>query len=315
METNNQSQTHTVPSKATIPEIPTIPNSQMEKPEKFKGANIKRWQPKMLFYLTTLKLNRYLTETVPAQSKDGQESINVVIEAWKQGNFLCRGYILNGLDDSMYNVYSPKKTSKELWESLAKKYHLDDTGTKKFVVGKFLDFKMVDGKDLLTRIEDLQVIYHEMSEEGMPFVETFQVEAMIEKLPSAWKDFKNYLKHKRKEMNLEDLILKLRIERDNRKSEKKYGNNEFYAKANVVESSGNKRKRFNKGFKGNPKKFKGECYNCGKIGHMSRNCTARSNIKNKESGKRHMDVQKRKNQAHLTEVDLCTNIDDMHLTA
>ena len=36
--------------------------------------------------------------------------------------------------------------------------------------------------------------------------ETFQVAAIIEKLPHAWKDFKNYLKHKQKEMSIEDLI-------------------------------------------------------------------------------------------------------------
>ena len=31
---------------------------------------------------------------------------------------------------------------------------------------------------------------------------TFQVAAIIEKLPLAWKDFKNYLKHKRNEMSI-----------------------------------------------------------------------------------------------------------------
>ena len=44
---------------------------------------------------------------------------------------------------------------------------------------------------------------------------------MIEKLPLGWKDFKNYLKHKRKEMKMEDLIIRLCIEEDNRNAEKK----------------------------------------------------------------------------------------------
>ena len=39
--------------------------------------------------------------------------------------------------------------------------------------------------------------------------------ALIEKLPSLWRDFKNYLKHKRKEMGFEDVIIRLRIEEDN----------------------------------------------------------------------------------------------------
>ena len=42
---------------------------------------------------------------------------------------------------------------------------------------------------------------------------------MIEMLPPSWNDFKNYLKHKPKEMNLEDLVIRLKIEEDNRNAE------------------------------------------------------------------------------------------------
>ena len=45
--------------------------------------------------------------------------------------------------------------------------------------------------------------------------------AIIEKLPPAWKDFKNYLKHKRKEMSMEDLVVRLHIIEYNRRSDKK----------------------------------------------------------------------------------------------
>ena len=65
--------------------------------------------------------------------------------------------------------------------------------------------------------------------------ETFQVAAIIEKLPPTWKDFKNYLKKKRKEMSIEDLIIRLHIEEDNRGFEKKMAHNPGDAKANFVE--------------------------------------------------------------------------------
>jgi hypothetical protein len=41
---------------------------------------------------------------------------------------------------------------------------------------------------------------------------------IIEKLASFFKYFKNYHKHKCKEMGIEDLILRLRIEEDNKLS-------------------------------------------------------------------------------------------------
>ena len=81
--------------------------------------------------------------------------------------------------------------------------------------------------------------------------ETFQVAAIIEKLPPAWKDFKNYLKHKRKEMSIEDLVIRLRIEEDNKASEKKMAHNPNEAKAKFLEhGKGSKFKKGNNKGKG-----------------------------------------------------------------
>ena len=121
---------------------------------------------------------------------------------------------MNALTDSLYNVYIYKKKAKELWESLDQKYKTEDARAKKFVMGRFLDNKMVDSKTVVSQIQDLQVILHEILVEGMMLSETFQVAAIIEKLPPAWKDFKNYLKHKRKEMSIKDLVIILCIEED-----------------------------------------------------------------------------------------------------
>jgi hypothetical protein len=44
------------------------------------------------------------------------------------------------------------------------------------------------------------------------------MDAIIEKLSPSWKYIKNYLKHKRKAMRIEDRILRLRIEEDNKLS-------------------------------------------------------------------------------------------------
>ena len=99
---------------------------------------------------------------------------------------------------------------------------------------------------------------------------TFQGTVIIEKLPPAWKGFKNYFKHKRKEMSIEGLIIILHI-----KEEKKGAQNPNEIKANFVEhGQGSKFKKDNnkgKGTKLGPKggvskkqKFQGKCFNCGK---------------------------------------------------
>ncbi|KAK3041096.1 hypothetical protein RJ639_026893 [Escallonia herrerae] len=179
-----------------------------ERPEKFNGKDFKKWQQKMLFYLTTLNLARFLQEDVPDLGENPDRQTVVAVDAWKHSDFLCKNYILNGLDNALYNVYSPMVNAKALWESLERKYKTEDASSKKFVVGKFLDFKMVDSKTVISQVQEFQLILHDIHAEGM---------------------------HKRKEMKLEDLIVRLRIEEDNCQSEKKAGNYHQEAKANVVE--------------------------------------------------------------------------------
>ena len=204
----------------------------------------------MFFYLTTLSLARFLTEDPPTPKIDepnvasSSEDANVcpktdvqaasAIDAWNHSDFLCRNYVLNGLTDSLYNVYSEKKTAKELWQSLERKYKTEDAGAKKFMVGRFLDYKMVDSRAVIKQVQEIQVILHKIHAEGMNLGETFQVAAIIEKLPPSWNDFKNYLKHKRNKMNVEELVIRLRIEEENKSASKNYFS-QHVTKAKVVE--------------------------------------------------------------------------------
>ena len=224
----------------------------------------------MLFYLTTLNLAKLFTEDVH-NLKEDEFDIHVisVVDAWKHSNFLSRNYVMNALIDSLYNVYSYKKIAKKLWESLDRKYKIEDVGAKKFVLGRFLNYKMVDSKTVVSQVQELQIILHEIHAEGMLLSKTlFQVVVIIEKLLLTWKDFMNYLKHKRKEMNIEDLIIRLCIEEMRQKGA--YNPNE--AKANFVEygQSSKLKKANNKGkdTKLGPRggvskklKFQGKCFN------------------------------------------------------
>ena len=126
--------------------------SHGEKLEKFNGLNFKRWYQKMLFYLTTLNLVRFLTEEAPKLKHDERDiQVINVVDAWKHSDFLCRNYFVNVLTDSLYNMYTYKKTIKEIWESLDRKYKTKHAKAKKFVVGRFLNYKMVDSKTMVSR--------------------------------------------------------------------------------------------------------------------------------------------------------------------
>ncbi|XP_075087747.1 uncharacterized protein LOC142169740 [Nicotiana tabacum] len=217
---------------------------RQKKSEKFSGVDFKNWQQKIFFYLTTLSLQRFISEDVPVLGEETLENERfVVTKACKHSDFLCKNYTLSCLEDDLYNVYSVMKTSRELWNALEKKCKTEDARLKKFVAAKFLDFKMVDGKSVITQVQELQVIVHELIAEDMVINEAFQVAAFIEKLPPLWKDFKNYLKHKCKEMTLEDLIVRLRIEDDNKAAEKKSRENSIIMGTNIIEEASTRKKR------------------------------------------------------------------------
>ncbi|PHT75669.1 hypothetical protein T459_19191 [Capsicum annuum] len=125
--------------------LPTM--ALAEKPRKFMGIDFTRWQQKMFFYLTTLCLQRFTVEEAPKMPEGTYEKKRfMIVEAWKHSNFLYRNYILSGLQDDLYNVYSRTKTAKELWGALEWRYKTEDTGTKKFFVARFLEYKMIDNK-------------------------------------------------------------------------------------------------------------------------------------------------------------------------
>ena len=151
----------------------------------------------MFFYPTTLNLARFLTKDALKLKKD-EHDIQVidVIDAWNHSDFLCKNYFLNRLTYSLYNVYCTKSSTKELWESLDRKYKTEDTRAKKFTVGQFLDFNMVYSKTVTIQVQELQVIIYEIHAKGMVLDESFQVLVIMEKLPQPWKDLKNYLKYK-----------------------------------------------------------------------------------------------------------------------
>lgn len=118
----------------------------------------------MIFYLTTLNLAHILKEDCPVTPPEGvTPETEAAKQAWMHSDFLCRKYILSGLEDTLYNVYcNAYTTSRLLWEALDKKYKLEDAGTKKFLVGKFLDYKMIDTKLVVNQMEELQIIISDL---------------------------------------------------------------------------------------------------------------------------------------------------------
>ncbi|KAK2455989.1 putative mitochondrial protein [Trifolium repens] len=305
-----------------------------EKPFKFEGLHFKRWQQKMYFFLTLKKVVNVLNEDMPivtVASASGTKEITAVVngeksdaaekdkdptdsaaaqikaqelqlkkerQLWLDNDYLCKGYIINGLSDDLYDYYSSYKSAKDVWEALKKKYDTEEAGVKKYAVSRYLKYQMVDERSVEAQSHEIQKIAHEIITEGMPLDEQFQIAVIIDKLPLAWKDFKNILRHKTKEFSIESLITRLRIEEESRRQDMKeeekilvVSNNKKKPGA-VLKPTGkpfkNQNRTANNRVKnGNPSKGpnarqqppppkndSGEflCFNCWKPGHMAKKC-------------------------------------------
>ncbi|XP_074296843.1 uncharacterized protein LOC141627497 [Silene latifolia] len=165
--------------------------SKFGKLEKFEGVDFRRWQKKMHFLLTTLKVVYVLSAPMPEHRDDEtmEEARNRL--KWKNDDYICRGHILNGMSDSLFDVYQNYESEKELWNELESKYMAEDASSKKFL---FAQHKM------------------EMDE-------SISVSSIIDKLPPSWKYFKHMLKHKKEELSIIQLGGHFRIEESLRAQE------------------------------------------------------------------------------------------------
>ncbi|XP_012857160.1 PREDICTED: uncharacterized protein LOC105976441 [Erythranthe guttata] len=253
-----------------------------EKPNKFTGTDFATWKNKMFFYLTIMNFAKFLNEEAPkakGETSENNKEVFLAIDAWCHYVFLCCNYILNCLDEPLYKVYSPIKNVKLLWDSLSKKYKSEDVGYRKFLGDKFQFYRMVDSKTVSEQVNELQLMIYDILAEGHEVNESYQIAAIIGKLPPSWMEFKRYLRHKKSvaKWTIKELIARLKTEEDNKITDK---GGQFVAKAHLVESSKQSNKLKGLTFNKRPnnkkhKRFAGACFVCGKNGDLAKDCRHR----------------------------------------
>ncbi|GJY38334.1 zinc finger, CCHC-type containing protein [Tanacetum coccineum] len=156
--------------------------SNFSKLDKFKGVDFRRWQKKMHFLLSSMSVVYVLTTPIPDDGGDDPTVEQVRKRAkWDNDDYVCRGLILNGVSDPLFDIYQNVESFKELWDYLEAKYMAEDASSKKFLVSNFTNYKMTYSILVLEQYNELL-------------------------------DFKHTLKHKKEELTLVELGNHLRIE-------------------------------------------------------------------------------------------------------
>ncbi|GJT27307.1 zinc finger, CCHC-type containing protein [Tanacetum coccineum] len=231
--------------------------SNFAKLDKFEGVDFRRWQKKMHFLLSSMSVVYVLTTPIPEDGGDDATVEQIRKRAkWDNDDYVCRGLILNGMSDSLFDIYQNVESSLELWDSLEAKYIAEDASSKKILVSNFTNYKMTDSRPVLEEYNKLL-------------------------------DFKHTLKHLKEELTLVELGNHLHIEDSLRiqDSDKPNGNNDVGPSVvNIVEHDNSSRYNDNKGkrkhhnTKADPKKEpKVTCWKCRKPGHLKKDCKGVNN--------------------------------------
>ncbi|KAJ9565484.1 hypothetical protein OSB04_001450 [Centaurea solstitialis] len=269
--------------------------------DSFDGSNYTRWADKVMFMLMVLNL-AYVMDVnlepipenpIPEAGKQPDQKVIVDLEKKrllrKEAENLACGHIKNALSDRLYDLYASITCPRELWKSLEHKYKAQEEGTNKYLVSKYLRFQMVDDKPILEQVHELQVLVNKMNTLSIPIPEIFQVGAIIDKLPSSWKDFSKRMMHKSEDYSLDDM-LNISGLKKRRKSKNPVNVNSVQAggKNKGKLNSGGPSKKWNLGpqkkafkrqgqssFQKKDFKRNGKCHVCGETGHYARECKQR----------------------------------------
>ncbi|KAK3028626.1 hypothetical protein RJ639_038399 [Escallonia herrerae] len=184
-------------------------NQDLVKLDRFDGNNYARWKDKMMFLLTALRISYILDPELsppPEEPRTSAEGVPPDAEEFErvkkerkkreEDELLCRGHILNGLSDRLYDLFTEIISARDIWSALDYKYKAEEEGTNKYLIAQYFDFVMVDDKPVLEQGHALQVIVNKIRALKISLPESFQVGAIIAKLPPSWKDYRKKLLHK-----------------------------------------------------------------------------------------------------------------------
>ncbi|KAK4386389.1 hypothetical protein Sango_2509500 [Sesamum angolense] len=280
----------------------TLPDLKMEP---LDGTNFKRWSQKLLIFFEQLEVDYVLFTNPPEITTQTTDTSTAIITTsltdsstredelkakYEKDNRTVRGHLLNYMTNTLFDLFVNHKSARTIWNTLESRYGGDDAGRKRYVVGKWLQFQIVDGKSIMDQVHEYENIVADVLNEDMKMCEILQANVLLEKFPPSWNDYRNHLKHKKRDLTLQELISHMRTEEANRLKDKEISNSSFSIKANLVEPSDSSKDRFqrkgqkfkknvqqklHKGNDGKIQKNKCQCYCCGKTGHKAYQCYQR----------------------------------------
>ncbi|KAK2998378.1 hypothetical protein RJ639_022884 [Escallonia herrerae] len=144
-----------------------VMNQDFMKLDRFDGTNFTRWQDKMMFLLTALKVQYVLDPNLPPLPEitdNDSDETKAARKKREEDELVCRGHILNALSDRLYDLFTSSKCPKEIWKALENKYDNEKQGADKFLTLKYFKFTMNDSESVLDQVYQLQILVSKLKD-------------------------------------------------------------------------------------------------------------------------------------------------------
>jgi hypothetical protein len=226
------------------------------RPEKFSGEHFKRWQTRVILWLSAMNV-LWVSKGKPEGTLTPEQE-----KAFTEANTLFVGAVIGTLVDHLQDVYLHHTDAKKLWDALEADYGGTDAGAELYIMEQYHDYKMIDGKSIVEQAHEIKCVAKELEHLKINLPDKFVAGGIIAKLPPLWKDFATTLKHKRMEISVSDLIASLDVEEKVQAKDGRSKAAEGQTSANMVQKSHGKGKGKGKKAKPQPtttfkkKKFK-----------------------------------------------------------
>jgi hypothetical protein len=241
--------------------------------EKFNVQNYQLWKMQMEDYL-------YQKDLFLPLSGVAKKSAAMKDEEWEILDRKALGMIRLSLAASVAFNISKEKTMKGLMEALAKLYEKPSVSNKVFLMKRLFNMKMSEGGSVADHLNEFNMVTNQLSSVKVDFDDEVRALLILCSLPESWNGLVMAVSNSLSGSNtlkFDDVVGVILSEEMRRKSRGETSGN-----ALNMENRGRQKDRGKgSGNRGNSRKGryksrlgKIECWNCGKKGHLKKDCSA-----------------------------------------
>jgi hypothetical protein len=114
--------------------------------------------------------------------------------------------VLNVLLNHLFDVYSDFTSAKGLWTEIENEFTEVDNGNETFTTENYLNYKMAKRRSVMEQLQEIQLLVRDLVQYGCVLPDSFQVNAILAKLPPSWRDFVTSRCHMKKKMTLTEFV-------------------------------------------------------------------------------------------------------------